>query len=227
MSDLTFNKIAGAALATGLAIIGLQQVSLILFQKSPPAKAGDAITIAAEAGGGGAEAPDVPPDWGTVLPKADIAQGEATTAKCASCHKFDAAGTNSTGPGLYGVVGRPPGSHPGFVYSSPMMDFAKKTPVWTYDQLYGFLKGPGNYISGTKMTFVGLKAPQDRINLIAYLHSLGSSLPIPAPAPAAAAAAPDKGATPAAGAATPAKAAAGDAKAASAGKASTAPAKAG
>ena len=37
------------------------------------------------------------------------------------------------------------------------------------------------------MTFVGLKQRQDRINLMAYLHTLGSNLPIPAPKPAAAA----------------------------------------
>jgi len=217
MSDLTFNKIAGAGLATAFAIIGLQQLSLILFEKTPPAKQGYAITIAAETGGA-AEAPDVPPDWGTVLPKADVAAGEAITQKCQSCHKFDAAGTNSTGPGLFGVVGRKPGSHPGFAYSSAMEDFAAKNPVWTYDQLYDFIKGPQNYISGTKMTFIGLKSPQDRINVIAYLHTLGSTLPIP-PAAAAATAAPAKGAAPAAGAPGKAEAKASDAKPAAPAKA--------
>jgi cytochrome c len=43
--------------------------------------------------------------------------------------------------------------------------------------------------------------PQDRINLIAYLHTLGSSLPVPPPAPKAAAPA---AAAPAAAAAAPA-----------------------
>jgi cytochrome c len=38
------------------------------------------------------------------------------------------------------------------------------------------------------MTFQGLKNPQDRINVIAYLHTLGSSLPVPAPSPKTAAA---------------------------------------
>ena len=40
---------------------------------------------------------------------------------------------------------------------------------------------------GTKMTFVGLPTPQDRIDIIAYLRSNGSpTYPIPAPAPKAA-----------------------------------------
>ncbi|MFI4933951.1 MAG: c-type cytochrome [Caulobacterales bacterium] len=188
MADLTFNKIAGAVLATGLVIFGLQNLSNILFEKHPPAKPGYAIAVAEEAGGG-AEAPDVPPDWGTVLPAADVAAGQAVTAKCASCHKFDPADTNSTGPGLYGVVGRKPGINAGFTYDQAMMDFQAKNPAWTYDLLYMFLKNPGNFMTGTKMTFVGLKDPQDRINVIAYLRSNGSpGVPIPAAAPKVAAA---------------------------------------
>jgi cytochrome c len=187
MADLTFNKIAGAVLATGLMIFGLQQLTRILFEQKPPTKPGYAIAVTETSEGGG-EAVDVIPDWGTVLPKADIAKGQAITAKCASCHLFDPAGTNSTGPGLYGVVGRPPGTHAGFNYDSAMQDFAKAHKAWTYDLLYQFLKNPQGFMPGTKMTFVGLKEPQDRINVIAYLRSNGSpGVPIPAPNPKAAA----------------------------------------
>jgi cytochrome c len=200
MSDLTTNKILAAILAVALVIVGLNAVMPEIFEKTPPAKAGYAITVAPDTSGGG-EVADVPPDWGTVLKTADVAAGEAKTAACKSCHIFDPSGANNIGPGLYGVVGRKPGSHPGFTYSSGMMAFAAKTPIWDYDHLYMFLKGPQAYIDGTKMTFVGLKQPQDRINVIAYLHTLGSSLPIPPPKPAAAAA-PAAGAPK--GAATPA-----------------------
>lgn len=210
MSDLTFNKIAGAVLATGLAVFLLREVSSIVFEKEPPEKAGYAIAVAASAGGGG-EAPEAPIDWGTVLPTANVDQGKAISAKCQSCHNFDQGGPNQTGPNLYGVVGRKPGSHPGFAYSQGMQDFGAKTPAWDYEHLNAFLSGPQKYISGTKMTFVGLKKPEDRIAIIAYLHSLGSTLPFPKPNPAPAAAppagaAPAKGAAPAAGAAAPAPA---------------------
>ncbi|HVM98887.1 MAG TPA: cytochrome c family protein [Caulobacteraceae bacterium] len=192
--ELTFNKIAGAVLATGLVIFGLQNAVQIVFEREPPSKPGYAIAVA-ETGEGGAAAADVIPDWGTVLPKADIAAGQAVTSKCASCHQFDPAGTNNIGPGLYGVVGRAPGSHAGYSYDSAMQDFAKANPTWTYDLLYQFLKNPQQFMPGTKMTFVGLKEPQDRINVIAYLRSNGSpGVPIPAPKPAAAAA-PAAGAT--------------------------------
>jgi cytochrome c len=186
MADaLGFNKIAGAVLATGLVIFGLQNITSIVFEKPEVTKPGYKIAVQEATGGG--PAADVIPDWGTVLPKADIAAGQAVTAKCASCHMFDAAGTNNIGPGLYGVVGRPPGTHPAFSYDQPMQDFAKTHSAWTYDLLYQFLKAPGSFIPGTKMTFVGLPDPQDRINVIAYLRSNGSpSYPIPAPKPAAA-----------------------------------------
>ena len=117
MADsLTFNKIAGAVLATGLVIFGLRTLTSIVFEQAPPAKPGYAIAIAEDTSGGG-DAADVIPDWGTVLPKADIADGQAITAKCASCHHVRSGRhANSIGPGLYGVVGRPPGTHAGYAY---------------------------------------------------------------------------------------------------------------
>lgn len=218
MSDLTFNKIAGAVLATGLAIVGLRELSSGIFAQKAPEKPGYAIEVAEE-GGEGAAAADLPPDWGTVLPTADLKAGEAVFAKCKSCHNADNGGANGTGPGLWGVQGRKPGSHGGFAYSAAMVDFGNKNPVWDFDHMNEFLKGPQKYVVGTKMGFVGLKKPEDRINLIAYLHAQGSSLPIPAPAPAAApadaaaapaaegaAAAPADGAAPAAAAPAPAAA---------------------
>jgi cytochrome c len=213
MSDLTFNKIAGAVLATGLAIVGLRELSSGAFESHPVEKPGYAVEVAAATGEGGAAAVDTPPDWGTVLPTADVAAGEAVFAKCKSCHNADQGGPNGTGPDLWGVEGRKPGSHPGFSYSSGMTEFSAKQPVWDYDHLYEFIKGPQKYIAGTKMTFVGLKKPEDRINVIAFLHSRGGTLPIPAPQPAAAATAPaaaaDAAATPASTAAPAATSPAG------------------
>ena len=70
MSDLTFNKVAGAVLATGLAIVGLREISSGVFAPHPVEKPGYAIEVAEEAGAGGGAA-EAPIDWGTVLPTAD------------------------------------------------------------------------------------------------------------------------------------------------------------
>jgi cytochrome c len=213
MSDLGFNKIAGAVLATGLVIFGLGDITDIAFKHHAPAKQGYAITPTLEGGGGAAEAVELPIDWGTELPKADVAAGKEVATKCQSCHNLDQGGPNMTGPNLYGVLGRQPGTHPGFAYSDGMKAFGAKQPIWDYDHINAFISGPQKYIDGTKMTFVGLKQRQDRINVIAYLHTLGSNLPIPAPKPAAAA--PASGA-PASGAAASGAPAASSAAASSA-----------
>ncbi|MFA7264183.1 MAG: cytochrome c family protein [Caulobacter sp.] len=206
MSDLTFNKIAGGLLATGLVIFGLRELTTIVFEQEPPEKAGYAVAVAEEASAG--PAAEVAPDWGTVIPVTNAEVGKAVAAKCASCHTFDAGGANGTGPALFGVLGRKPGSHPGFAYSAGMTEYAASHPVWTWDELDQFTKAPQKHIAGTKMTFVGLKKQEDRIAMLAYLHTLGSSLPLPAPKPAAA----------------PAEAPASDAAAATAAEAPAAPA---
>jgi cytochrome c len=123
-----------------------------------------------------------------VLPTADIAAGKTTTTVCQTCHNFDKGGPNMTGPNLYGVVGRKPGSHPGFNYSPGMIAMGDKLGTWTFDDLNTFLSGPQAYVQGTKMTYTGVKKQADRINLIAYLRTLNDSpVPIPPAKPAAAA----------------------------------------
>jgi len=183
VSDLTFNKIAGAVLATGLAVFLLREVSDVVFHQEPPEEPGYAIEVALPDEGGGA-AEEAPIDWGTVLPAADIEAGKKVAAKCVSCHTFEAGGANGTGPALFGVIGRKPGAHGGFAFSDAMVEYGAANPSWTHERLGHFLASPKKEVSGTKMTFVGLKKPEDRIAIIAYLQSLGSTLAIPAPNPA-------------------------------------------
>jgi cytochrome c len=175
-------------LATGLAIVGLRELSAGVFAQEKVEKPGYAVEVAEEGGEGAAKA-EAPIDWGTVLPAADVAAGEAVFAKCKSCHNADQGGPNGTGPNLYGVEGRKPGSHPGFAYSPAMTDLGSKVPQWDFEHLNQFISGPQKYLNGTKMTFVGLKKPEDRINVLAYLHTKGGTIPFPAPNPGLAASA--------------------------------------
>ena len=41
--------------------------------------------------------------------------------------------------------------------------------VWTEDVLFKYLENPLTFMKGTKMAFAGLKDPQDRKDVIAYL----------------------------------------------------------
>ena len=47
---------------------------------------------------------------------------------------------------------------------------------WTFEELDKFLTDPRGYISGTAMTFAGIKNDQQRADVIDYLHyALGQS----------------------------------------------------
>uniref|UniRef100_UPI002FCC80D2 c-type cytochrome n=1 Tax=Phenylobacterium sp. TaxID=1871053 RepID=UPI002FCC80D2 len=186
MSDLTFNKVAGAVLATGLAIVGLREISTGVFATHEVEKPGYAIAVVEDTGGGATA--EAPIDWGSVLPTADVKAGEAVFAKCKSCHTIEAGGPNGTGPNLNGVLGKKPGTRAGFAYSAGMTEHGAAVGTWQFADLSEFLKAPQKHIAGTKMTFVGLKKPEERVNLIAYLNAQGSNLPIPAPNPVVAAA---------------------------------------
>ncbi|WGM45143.1 hypothetical protein KOAAANKH_00003 [Brevundimonas sp. NIBR10] len=197
--DLKWNKIFGAGLATAFVIIGVQQVSTHLYATHEPEKMGYFINAPEEAEGG-AEEVELLPDWGTVLPIADVAAGEAAFARCKACHTDSNGGPNGIGPNLWGIVGRPVAGHAGFAYSDAMKGHVADTATWTLDALDEFIKAPQKVVAGTKMSFAGLRDTPTRVNLIAYLISQGSTgFAIPAPDPtrqpgAAPAAAPAEGA---------------------------------
>ena len=208
--DLQVNKIFGAVLATGLVIMGVKLGAEAIYHREAPEKPGYAVEVADTGGeAGAAAAVDTPPDWGTVIPTADIAAGEKIfTTKCTSCHNDKQGGPNAIGPNLWGVVDRPIASHAGMDYSDAMKAHAKEVPNWTWDAIYAFLGAPAKVVKGTKMTFVGVKKPEDRINLIAYLHTQGSTAyAVPPPKPAAAAPAAGEAPASAPAAAAPAEAA--------------------
>jgi cytochrome c len=197
MDSFEWNKIIGAVLGTAIFIFVVRLVAEKIYEPEKPAKPGYAVEGVAEtAAGGGTAAPveETMPDWGTVLPAADVAGGKTLSTKCEQCHDLTKGGPNKIGPNLFGVVDRPRASHEGFSYSAAMKG---KPGNWTYDELFKFIKAPGVYIPGTKMSFAGLRSEKDRINLIAYLRTNAdapAAVPAPAPkaaaAPAAAAAAP-------------------------------------
>jgi len=120
-------------------------------------------------------------DLGTLLAAANPEVGKAKSQLCMSCHDFTPGGPNRTGPNLWGVVGRPVAIHAGFAYSSAMKSHGR---TWGYQDLYEFLASPAREVPGTKMTFAGLRRPEDRAALIRYLATLGNGAPpLPKPKP--------------------------------------------
>lgn len=100
--------------------------------------------------------------------KGDAAAGEKVFVACKTCHAAE-AGKNMVGPSLWNVHGRPAGQVAGFNYSA-----ANKNSgiVWSNEKLFQYLEAPQRVVPGTKMSYTGVKDPQKRADLIAYLDSL-------------------------------------------------------
>ncbi len=210
--DDRFNTIAGWALGSAIVAFGLSSLSGHYFEANKnhrPEKMGYEIEGVVSSGGG---APKEEP-IAVRLAKADPAKGQASFAKCTSCHTAAQGGPNGIGPDLYGIVGdHVAEGRGGFAFSDALK---AKGGTWTFDRLDAWLTSPKAFASGTKMTFAGLSNGQDRANVIAWLNTQGSNVPLPA-VPAAdsaknAAAKPADGASAAAATASGAPAAAASA----------------
>ncbi len=177
MNSFELNKILGAVLGTCLAVLALNIAAGAIFSTEKPAKPGYAIAVKKEGGGEKKEAaPKVAP-LPERLAKASLDKGKSTAKQCEACHTFAKGGPNRVGPNLWNVVGNERGEGRGFNFSSAMK---AKGGKWTYEELDKFLTDPRGYISGTAMTFAGIKNDQQRADVIDFLHTLSDN-PLPLP----------------------------------------------
>ncbi len=152
----------------------------------------DAVTIEVamigSANAAGADKADGPDPILGLIASADVAKGQKLSKVCAACHSFENGGPDKVGPNLYGIVGASKASKSAFQYSGALSGLGG---VWGYDELNNFLWKPKKYAPGTKMSYAGLKKPDDRAALIAWLRTQsGSPLALPSAAEIAAEAAP-------------------------------------
>lgn len=205
MDSFEYNKIIGALLGTIFVVFSIALLSDAIFSSPKPEKPGFAIKAEETAAAGGAAKPAAPVQIAPLLAKADPKKGEQIFHRCEACHDGTKGGPNKVGPNLWGVVGRPIASHPGYSYSAGMKKFSDDSKKhWTYQLISEFITSPRKEVPGTAMGFAGLDDPQDRANVISYLRTLSDN-PEPLPSPdAAKAAAPADGKTPAADGKAPA-----------------------
>lgn len=98
----------------------------------------------------------------------NAAAGEKVFIACKTCHSTE-AGKNMTGPTLHAIQGQHSGVVPGYTFSTANK---KSGIVWSDEKLFQYLENPQRVIPGTKMTYTGVKDPQQRADLIAYLNTL-------------------------------------------------------
>ncbi|MEL6862553.1 MAG: c-type cytochrome [Pseudomonadota bacterium] len=192
MGELALNKIFGALLAVGLVVLGLKEVSTIVFggghhhhkeyeslnKWAESNFKGYRVDIA-EVGGAGEVIEEIY-DLGALILGADLARGERSfKAKCASCHTLDQGGSNGTGPNLYGAMGAAKQANAAFAYSGAL---GNTDGVWSWENMDAWLENPSSYARGTSMAFAGLKRDDERASVLAYLATYSPDAP-PAPEP--------------------------------------------
>ena len=106
------------------------------------------------------------------LAEGDAAAGKKVFKKCVACHFVDKK-KNKVGPWLVGVVGRKAGEVEKYKYSKSLKKMAEEGLEWTEENLDKYLEAPKKFIKRGKMAFVGLKDPQDRKDVIAYMKEAG------------------------------------------------------
>ncbi|NDV86231.1 c-type cytochrome [Aurantimonas aggregata] len=183
MNSFEANKIFGALLGTIFVLFGGSLLAEGLFHAETPETPGFEIVVAeAEEGAGGAtEEAEVP--IAALLQTADAEAGAAQFRKCSACHNAEQGGPNGVGPHLWDVVNRPIASVSDFSYSAALQEFSEGgSVVWDYDHLSYFIENPKAHVPGTAMGFAGLRDPEDRADLIAYLRTHADT---PAPLPEA------------------------------------------
>ncbi len=179
MSEFEFNKIFAAILLAGIIAMLTGFVAKKIVHPEHLEK--DAVFVdGAELASSGPAAEKKAEPILHLIASADVARGEKLSKACAACHSFDNGGPQKVGPNLWNIVNIKKAHIDGFAYSDALASMDGK---WDYVALNQFLWKPKAYVQGTKMNYIGLRKPEDRAAMIAWLRTLASS---PAALPSAA-----------------------------------------
>ena len=96
----------------------------------------------------------------------DVARGQRVFGVCAACHSLQ-PNKNMTGPSLAGVWDRRAGALSSFSRYSQAL---KSTDVvWDDQTLDAWITNPQLVVPNNEMTFPGIREPQQRLDLLAFL----------------------------------------------------------
>ncbi len=119
-----------------------------------------------------ADVPDVIKPHSDRRPTKDIPRTQKAQdifRHCKVCHSYTKGAPAKIGPNLWGVVGRPVASFPGFEYSQRLK---RRGGTWTKESLNVFFTEKKPFDQGSHQAFKALTHKEDRDALIDYLKSL-------------------------------------------------------
>jgi cytochrome c2 len=143
-------------------------------QEAPPATqeardaAADAAATAQQSAESAQDTAVAAAGGNALLGSGDPEAGKRIYIFCQSCHTINEGGANKVGPNLYGIVGATAAQVDGFVYSEALTG---ANITWTPEALDEWIAAPSQMVAGTTMIFAGIRDPQQRADLIAYLES--------------------------------------------------------
>lgn len=105
------------------------------------------------------------------LADGDVERGRVIFARCSGCHDIGRGAAHRTGPHLNNLFDRTAGAVDGYAASLPLVAAGLRGLVWTDDTLFAYLNAPQVMVPGTDMPLIGLDDPQDRADLLAFLHA--------------------------------------------------------
>ncbi|SUZ30316.1 Cytochrome c2 [Roseibaca ekhonensis] len=98
------------------------------------------------------------------------AGAEVYRRECASCHQVGEGATHRIGPHLNHIFDRGAASHEDFRYSGALERQGRDGLTWDLRRLHAYIENPRALVSGTRMSYRGLKDEERRSDLVAYLR---------------------------------------------------------
>jgi len=90
---------------------------------------------------------------------------------CSFCHQIGPDANNRVGPQLNRIYDRGAGSIDGYSYSNGLRRMGVDGLVWTYETLDAYIANPRALVSGTRMSYRGLRDEDARHDLLAFLRA--------------------------------------------------------
>ena len=164
------NKIFVSILFAVILVLGINKITDVIYHNPAPQTSAYQVNVTTVASNETQTSSESSQTGNimTLFASTSAAEGARVFKKCSACHSIAKEGKNKIGPKLFGVLGRQAGSISDYKYSKAMAAHGK---VWSFEEMNSFLIKPKDWISGTKMQFLGLKNAKDRAAVILYMNS--------------------------------------------------------